>query len=850
MQDQLNVQPQATTTFGARLRVFRARAGLTQEALAERAGLGVATLKALERDQRQRPHPRTVAQLADALGLGPAEREALLDSTAAGEPALDAPSPPVAETLPPDETADDVPPPEAGGVEARRLPVWLTSFVGREVEIETVRGLLDPAGSAVRLLTLLGPGGVGKTRLAVTAAAPLADAFADGVVFVDLAPLSDPRLVPATVARAVGVREGGGRSARDLLIDHLSSRQMLLVLDNFEHVLSAAPLLAELLQECGQVALLATSRIALRLRAERRLQVGPLATPPDDAGSPDSLAAPSVRLFVERARAVAPNFVLDANNSAAVAAVCRRLEGIPLAIELAAARAGLLQPAALLQRLERRLPLLTRGAADLPERQQTLRHTLAWSHGLLGPAEQVLFRRLAVFAGGCTLEAAEKVCLLESEPTDDVLDRFAVLVDNCLVYQTVGPDQEPRFAMLETVREYAEERLVENDEVEATRRIHAGFYLELAERAAPELPGPHQAAWLERLERDHANLNAALDWLTERREWDLALRLATSATWYWLRRSYFTDARRVFGLLNSTQGQRGAMRATALLAAARIASSQGDYDGQARYDAEGLDLFREAGDLGGTANAVTDLGVAKWQQGHLDEAEVYLLEGLQLFRTLEDPIGIATALLPLACVTRDRGDFAGARPLYAEALLMRRGTSDQLGIAHVLNNMGWLEFYDGQLTAARGLVEESLAIRRALGSHREAGVSQTLLGKVAMLEGDRSSAGSLFRESLQVHAAVGNRWGVALALEGVAALAAIAQPEQALRLAGAAAALRAAIGRRLPPVEQPLVAGWLAPARTALSEAAVARMWAEGEALSEAQAVAAALEVATSLTAE
>ena len=366
------------------------RPGLARRRWPNGPGCGLATLKALERNQRSRPHPHTLALLADALGLAPPDRAVLLDSTRERDRPLT---------------------PEQPVVGAARLPAWLTSFVGREAEVQTVCALLDPTDSTVRLLTLVGPGGVGKTRLAVAAAEAIGPAYADGVVFVDLAAVRDARLVSATIARAHGVREAGGRSAHELLLQYLRQRQALLVLDNFEHLVGAAPLVAELLQACPRVALLVTSRAALRLRAERRVTVEPLATPPDDLVSLDAVAAsPAVRLFVERAKAVAPDLVLESSNAHDVAAVCRRLEGMPLAIELAAARSGVLYPAALLQRLERRLALLTDGAADVAERHQTLRATLGWSHDLLQPAAQVLFRRLAVFAGGWTLEAAE-ACL-------------------------------------------------------------------------------------------------------------------------------------------------------------------------------------------------------------------------------------------------------------------------------------------------------------------------------------------------------------------------------------------------------------------------------------------------------
>jgi predicted ATPase len=794
----------------------------------------VATLKALERDQRQRPHLSTLVLLADALGLDRADRDALLGSVLTAErverPSAAGGSPRLRLVEPADE------PP---AVPAVRLPSWLTSFVGREAEVETVRMLLDPSTSDVRLLTLIGPGGVGKTRLAAKAAADLSHAYPQGVVFVDLASLSDPHLVPATIARALGLGESSGQGARDLLLDYLRPCRALLVLDTFEHLREAVPQLADLLQACSQLALLITSRNALHLRAERRVQVAPLATPPVDSASVEVVSAsPAVRLFVDRAQAVAPDFMVDSANAVTVARVCRRLDGMPLAIELAAARAGLLEPAALLQRLERRLALLTRGAADLPERQQTLRHTLAWSHALLESGKQALFRRLAVFSGGWTLDAVESVCMRDATPSEDVVDALGVLVDNSLIYKTLGPDEEPRFAMLDIVREYAEEQLIDSGEADATRRRHAAFYLETAERAAPELRGANQAVWLQRMEHEHANVGAALDWLIERHELaDEALRLATAATWFWLRRGYLTDAQRLIRLLNATKGQGSAVRAAALIAAARLASTMGNWIAQARFNAESMRLFRELGDSEGTALAVTDLGVAYWEQGRLDEAEVHLDEGLRLFRTLGDSVGIATAVLPLACVCRDRGDLDVARPLFAEALTLRNAAHDQLGAAHVLNHLGWLELYAGRVDVAHRVAEESLTIRLAFGLPQAAGMSETLLGQIALAKGERSVAGACFSRSLAAQHGFGNVWAIAIALEGVAALLAQAQPGQAVRLAAAADALRRSIGRPLPPIEHTLLARWLAPALRTLSPEDAERARVAGSALSEAQAI-------------
>jgi predicted ATPase len=786
-------------------------------------------LKALERDRRQRPHPHTLVRLAEVLGVAAADRAALLELGR--------------QLLPEQPAGAENAPPEVPSAPARlvRLPQPSTPLIGRAAEVAEASALLEPTTGATRLLTLVGPGGIGKTRLALAVAARLANAFTHDVAFVDLAPLRDDALVAATIARTLGLRELANRGARELLLDHLSSRQALLVLDNFEHLTPAAPLLAEVLQHCPAVAMLTTSRTALRLRAERRFRVGPLSTPPENVESLQAVAdAPAVRLFVERARAIATNFGLESTNADAVAAVCRRLDGMPLAIELAAARAGLLQPAALLHRLERRLPLLTGGAVDLPQRQKTLRETLAWSYDLLGPAEQALFRRMAAFAGSSTLEAIEVVCAGDDVPPHDVLDQLSILIDNSLISRTTGVDQEPRFGMLELLREYASEQLADSGEAEAVRLRHANFYLRLVERGAPQLPGHSEAAWLERLDREHANVRAALDWLTEAGEVDLALRLATAATFFWAHRGYFADARRLIQLLETTRNQSGAARAAACMAAVRLTSSHGDYRGQARYSEEALRLFRELDDVAGAADAVTNLGVAYWQQSALDEAEGWLIEGVRLFRSCEESAGIAMALLPLACVERDRGDFEAGRPLFAEALSLRQANGDQLGVAAVLNNLGCLELYAGNYAEAERLARESLAIRQALGPLREIVWSQALLGRIAVAMHDVATAAANFTRCLEVHAVVGNSWGTALAMEGLAGLEAAAQPESALRMAGAASAMRQSINRPLTPAERTLLAAWLAPARQAVSPQTAQRAWAEGETLSEGQAVAAA----------
>jgi predicted ATPase/transcriptional regulator with XRE-family HTH domain len=477
--------------FGALLRHYRTEAGLSQEALAERAKLSVRAIRALENGERQAPYPATVGALVTALGLTGRERAAFEAAVSHARGPLVAAGPA----------------PQA----AAPLPLAPTPFVDRVAERQMVVDLLR--GDAVRLLTITGPGGVGKTRLALEVASELQDAFPDGIRFVDLAPLRSPELVLPAVARALNVQEHGRQPLLATLQTYLQAPKLLLMLDNFEHVLAATPRLAELLAACPGLKLLVTSRSRLRLRWEHTLTLAPLPVPdPQTPQTMEALAAlPAVALFVERARASNPTFALTAANQPAVAALCRHLEGLPLALELAAARANVLAPAQMLTWAEHRLPVLGWDAPDLPSRQQSLRATLEWSYALLTEAEQALFRRLAVFADGWTLEAAEAV----TEPWElglDPLDGLTRLSDASLVQVRQSEDEEPRFTLLETVREFALEQLQASGERTALERRHAAYYLVLAERATPALKGAEQAVWSLRLQREHANLQAALGW--------------------------------------------------------------------------------------------------------------------------------------------------------------------------------------------------------------------------------------------------------------------------------------------------------------------------------------------------
>ena len=704
-----------------------------------------------------------------------------------------------------DRLPDHFPPLKSLERHPTNLPIQPNPLVGREQELAELAALLSRQD--VRVVTLTGVGGTGKTRLALQAAADLLERFEDGAFFVDLAPLADPGLVLSTIAATQGVRETAGRSLRDSLVAYLDGKRLLIVLDNFEHLLAAAPVVADLLAASAEPKVLVTSRAPLRLRAEQEYPVRPLPLP-DPARLPplDRLAAvAAVTLFAQRAQAAKPEFALTEANAVAVAEVCRRLEGLPLAIELAAARVKLLPPPALLARLERRLPVLTGGARDLPERQRTLRDTIAWSHDLLTEDEQALFRRLSVFAGGATFEAAEAVA-----NTDGELDVFAglgSLVDHSLLRQAEESDGEPRFGMLETIREYGLERLAASGEEAAIRQRHADYFLAHAVELRPRIDGPQGKAVLARLEAEHPNLRAALAWAIERGDADLGVQLGAALWKFWYVRGDLGEAsawlERVLALPGASPP---GVRADALYGAGNFAQCRGEPDRAEAHGEEALGLAREAA----------------------------------------DPLRIAMALALLGGLAHDRGDLALARRQYEEAIGHAREAGQTHFIAMMAQNLAGVATDQGDHARAAALLDEALTLWRGRGDLWAVGVALLNLGKAARILGDLPRAAATYREALALFAEHGDRARIASCVEGVAHQAAVGgEPERAARLFGAAEAMYEAAGFQFPHHDRAGYERAVAAVRAALDEGTVAAARAAGRALSVEEAVLEARAVET-----
>jgi predicted ATPase/DNA-binding CsgD family transcriptional regulator len=755
----------------------------------------------------------------------------------------------------------------------------------------------------VRLPILTGTAGVGKTRLAFEVARGLVHDFADGVHFILLAPFNDPALVIPTIAHRLGLMESSSQPVLELLMLSQRDKQRLLLLDNFEQVIEASPELTKLLEACPDLKLLVTSREVLRLRGEQQFVVPPLALP-DTKHLPEAglLAQfPAVDLFLQRAQAIRSDFQLTTDNAATIAQICLRLDGLPLAIELAAARIKVFTPQALLARLDRRLQVLTGGARDLPLRQRNLRSTLSWSYQLLDAWEQRLFRHLSVFVGGCTLEAAEVVCgtLRESEEEGSILDRIASLLDKSLLKQT-EQDDEPRLLMLETIREYGLEALASAGEAQATHEAHATYYLALAEEAEPQLVGLQQTVWLNRLEQEHDNLRAALRWALERgkarHSMELALRLGGALLRFWLMRGHWSEGRTFLEYaLAGREGTVASVRGKALYAAAVLAFVQGDLDQAKLLGEESLALFREIKDISILMQCLNLLADVATQRGNFPAARSLLEEAVALPRELSDkqylvnsPFYSAEVLFReyaqaralLAEVFFLQGEYARARASSEEHLERQREQGNKRDVANDLLFLAEILFVSqGDAATLRSLLEEGFALAGEVGDKATIALSYWLSGLVALSQGDALTAHALAEASLMLCREIGDRHGMihslsllaqvtatqgdsvaarafyeeslakvkegdymdhfASGLEGLASVVA-AQGELAwaARLWGAATFLRETIGMPLWPVERASYEQAVAATRAHLGQQAFSQAWAEGRSMTPEQALA------------
>ncbi len=768
---------------------------------------------------------------------------------------------------------------------AHNLPIQPTPFIGREKVVSNIQQQL--LRQEVRLLTLTGPGGVGKTRLGLQVAAEVSDQFKDGTWFVSLAPIGDPDLVIPTIAETLAVREVAGQSQLDHLKASLREKHMLLLLDNFEHVVGAATEVADLLGTCPQLKVLVTSREALHIRAEREFPVPVLAVP-DPKHLPDLVTLSqyeAVALFIERAQATKPDFQVTNANAPAVAEICARLDGLPLAIELAAARIRLLPPQALLSRLGQRLQLLTSSVRDAPARQHTLRKTIQWSYDLLPADEQRLFQRLSVFVNGCELSAVEAVYQAPGGGKAGVLDEVTSLVDKNILQQT-AEEEEPRFTMLETIREYGLEALAASREMEATRRAHALYYLALAEEAAPNLAGPRSAVWLQRLEREHDNLRAALAWSLEPAQTgsspEMALRFGEKLRVFWVVRGFYSEGLAALEqALAECKGSSPYARARALGAAAAFADMLGDFHLAEELRQESLILYRQLGDTRGIASSLQGLAWIASRNGAHIAARQLLEESVTLLRELGDKGDFAWSLHLLADTLSLQGEYSRANTLFQESLAMFRELGNKRGIAASLqqsalwllfaggdqvivqarleemlvlhrelgdkNGManffwisGWVAFSRGDAVTAQTQIEQSLVLWQEMGDRWNALWPVTTLGRIKAYQGEFAAAITFHEQSLAKAREFHDDWQLAFCLEGWASVVAKqGKCAWAARLWGAAESLRERCGIPLTPLERVDYEPAVAAARTHLGEQEFTTAWAEGRTMTLEQVLAA-----------